>query len=79
MKEDFKVGDTVYLKSEAKIDASKRNYMTITGFHRYDKLRSLKVIGVWQEGQHGVDCAWFKGNELLTTIFNRYLLTKDDE
>lgn len=77
--ENFKIGDTVYLKSEDKIDASKRNYMTITGFHKYDDLRIIPVVGVWKEGESGINCAWFKDNELQTKIFNRNLLTKADK
>lgn len=77
-KEHLKIGDIVYLKSESKIDASKRNYMNISGFNKYDATRIFPVVGVWKEGESGVNCAWFKDNELQTKVFNKNLLVKAD-
>jgi len=75
---NLQVGDTVYIKSEERMDASKKNYMTVVGFIKYDSNRfsSDDYIGVWQKGEIFVICVWFKENQEQIKKFNSKLLTK---
>lgn len=74
----LEVGDIVYIKSEEKLDSSKRNYMTVCGFYKYEFHTALdfNVIGVWGEGELAVTCVWFKENKEQIKRFNKNLLVK---